>query len=54
MRSHFCNLGSMVLTTYFKHYVLIEFFDLNSNPNSLFERSYIKKIFVDFLVDLTM
>ena len=44
----------MCLTTYFKHFVFIELFDLNSNPNSLFERSSITDVLIDFLVDLTM
>ena len=37
----------MCLTTYFKHFVFMELFDLNSNLNNLFESSSIK----DFLVD---
>ena len=48
----------MCLTTYFKHFVLMELFDLNSNLNNLFESSPIKDSLVDssvnFLVDLTM
>ena len=44
----------MCLTTYFKHFVFIELFDLNSNPNSLFERSSVTDVLIDFLVDLTM
>ena len=44
----------MCLTKYFKDFVLIELFDLNSNPNSFFERSSLKKFLVDLLVDLTM
>ena len=44
----------MCLTTYFKHFVFIESFDLNSNPNSLFERSSIADFLIDFLVGLTM
>ena len=44
----------MCLTIYFKHFVFIELFDLNSNPNSLFERSSIKGFLVDFLVYLAI
>ena len=44
----------MCLTTYFKHFVFIELFDLNFNLNSLLESSSIKDILVYFLVDLTM
>ena len=43
---------------YFKHFVFIELFDLNSNLNKLLESSAIKDFLVDFsvnfLVDLTM
>ena len=44
----------MCLTPYFRYFVFTELFDLNSNLNSLFERSSIKDFLVDFLVDLTM
>ena len=48
----------MCLTTYFKHFVFIELFDLNSNLNNLFESSSMKASLVDssvsFLVDLIM
>ena len=44
----------MCLTTYFKHFVFIELFDLSSSLNNLFENSSIKDFLVDFLVDLTM
>ena len=48
----------MCLTTYFKHFVLMELFDLNSNPNNLSESLSIKAFLVDssvnILVDLTM
>ena len=48
----------MCLTTYFKSFVFMELFDLNSSLNNLFERSSIKDFLVDssvnFLVDLTM
>ena len=44
----------MCLTTYFKHFVFMELFDLNSSLNNLFESSSIKDFLVDFLVDLTM
>ena len=47
-----------LLTTYFKHFVFIELFDLNSNLNNLFESSSIKHFLVDtsvnVLVDLVM
>ena len=41
------------MTTYFKHFVFMELFDLKSNPNSLFEMSSIKDT-VNFLFDLVM
>ena len=48
----------MCLTTYFKHFVFMELFDLNSNLNNLFESLSIKIFLIDssvnFLVDLTM
>ena len=48
----------MCLTTYFKHFVFMELFDLNSSLNNLFESPCIKDYLVDFsvnfLVDLTM
>ena len=51
-------LGSICLTTYFKHFVFMELFDLNSNLNNLFESSSVKDFLVDssvnFLVDLVM
>ena len=47
MFSTFYNLGSIFLTTYFKHFVFIELFDLNSNLNNLFESSSNKDSFVD-------
>ena len=40
----------MFLTTVFKLFDFIEWFDLNSNSNNLFERSPVS----DFLVDLIM
>ena len=46
----------MCLATYFKLFVFMELFDLNSNLNNLFESSSIKDFLVDslvtFLVDL--
>ena len=39
-------VGSTYLTTHFKHFETIEWFELNSNPKSLFERTSIS----DFLV----
>ena len=51
-------LGSIFLTTYFKHLVFMELFYFNSNLNNLFESRSIKASLVDssvnFLVDLTM
>ena len=48
----------MCLTTYFKHFVFIELFNLNSNLTNLFESSSIKDFLndssVNFLVKLTM
>ena len=48
----------MCLATYFKHFVLMELFDLNSSLNNLFESLSIKYFLVDssvnLLVDLTM
>ena len=41
----------MRLTTYFKHFVFTELFDLNSNLNNLLESSSIEDFLVDFLVD---
>ena len=53
---NFYNAGNMCFTIYFKHFVFIELFDLNSNLDRLFERSSIKDFLVDssvnFLVDL--
>ena len=43
-------VGSTFLTIHFKHFDFIEWFDLNSNPKSLFERLSIS----DFLVDCLM
>ena len=43
----FYNLGSIFLTAYFKHFVFMELFDLNSNLNNLFEISSIKIFLVD-------
>ena len=46
------------MTTYFKHFVFMELFDLNYKINNLFESSSIKDFLVDFsvvfLVDLEM
>ena len=48
----------MCLATYFKHFVFMELFDLNSSLNNLFESSSLKDFLVDssvnFLVDLTI
>ena len=48
----------MCLTTYFKHFVFMGLFDLNSNLNNLSPSLSIKDFLVDcsvnFLVDLTM
>ena len=48
----------MLLITYFKDFVFMELFDLNSNLNNLSESLFIKDFLVDssvnFLVDLTM
>ena len=48
----------MCLTTYFKRFVFMELFDLNSNLNNLSEILSIKCFLVDFsvnvLVDLTI
>ena len=48
----------MCLATYFKHFVLMELFDLNSNLNNLSESLSFKDFLVDFsvnfLVDLTI
>ena len=44
----------MCLTTYFKHFVFMELFDLNSNLNNLFESSSIKDFSANFLVDFLM
>ena len=46
------NAGSIFLTIHFKHFDFIEWFDLNSNPKSLFERSPISDFLVDSSVDL--
>ena len=43
----FYNLGNVFLTTYFKHFVFMELFDLNSNLNNLSEGSSIKGFLVD-------
>ena len=43
----FYNLGSIFLTAYFKHFVFMELFDLNSNLNNLIEISSIKNFLVD-------
>ena len=55
---HFYNVGNIFLTTYFKHFLFMGLFDLNSNPNNLFESTSIKDSLVDssvnFLVDLVM
>ena len=46
----------MCLATYFKHFVFMELFDLNSCLNNLFESPSLKDFLVDssvnFLVDL--
>ena len=48
----------MRLTTYFKHFVFMELFDLDSNLNNLSKSLSIKDFLVyslvNFLVDLTM
>ena len=55
---HFYRLGSIFLTIYFKHFVFMELFGLNSNLNNLFESSSIKDYLLDFsvnfLVDILM
>ena len=43
-------VGSTFLTIHFKHFGFIEWFDLNSNHKSFFERLSIS----DFLVDCLM
>ena len=43
-------IGSIFSTTHFKHFDFIEWFNLNSNPKSLFEISLINDFSVDFLV----
>ena len=43
-------VGSTFLTIHFKHFDFIEWFDLNSNPKSMFERLSI----IGFLVDCVM
>ena len=42
--------GSIFLTIHFKHFDFIERFDLNSNFNNLFQRSWISNFLVDFSV----
>ena len=48
----------MCLTTYFKHFLFMELFDLNSDLNNLSEILSVRDFFFDssvhFLVDLTM
>ena len=44
------NVGSIFLTIHFKHLDFIEWFNLNSNSNNLFERSSISDFLVCFLV----
>ena len=41
-------VGSTFLTIHFKHFDFIEWFNLNSNLKSLFERSSINDFLVDF------
>ena len=48
----FYNVGSIFLTTHFKHFDFIEWFDLNSSSNSLFEILPIKDFLDDFLMCL--
>ena len=43
-------VGSTFLTIHFKHFDFIEWFDLNSNPKSLFERLSISHFSVDCLM----
>ena len=49
--SYFYNVGSIFLTIYFKRFVFMELFDLNSNLNNLLETSSIKDFLVDFSVN---
>ena len=41
----------MCLTAYFKDFIFIELFELNSNLNNLLESSSIKDILLNLLVD---
>ena len=45
-------VGSIFLTIHFKHFVFIEWFDLNSDSSSLFERPSIRDFLFDFLMCL--
>ena len=45
-------IGSTSLTIDFKHFVFIEWFDLNSTSSNLFERTSISNFLVDFLMCL--
>ena len=45
-------MGNIFLTTYFKHFVFMELFDLNSSLNNLFESSSIQDVLVDFLFNV--
>ena len=51
LSSHFYNVGSILLTIYFKHFVFIDLSDSDSNLNNLFENSSIKDFLVKFSVD---
>ena len=46
------NVGRIFITTLFNAFVIIEWFDLNSDSNSLFEILSIKDFLVDFLICL--
>ena len=43
-------VGRTFLTIHFKHFDFIEWFDLNSNPKTLFERLSISDFSVDCLM----
>ena len=51
LKNVYYKLGSTFLTTYFKYFVFMELFDLNSNLNNLFESSSVKDFLVDSLVN---
>ena len=53
-QSHFYNVGNIFLTIYFKHFVFMELFHLNSSLNNLSESSSITVFLVEFFIEIAI